>query len=230
LVKSFTMPQRKFVAIAAAFLLAAGRANSNAVALGVVSHAEHAHLGQVAASVGSTIYDGDDVSSDLGGTLVVTARNVAFELAPQSSVTIRRQSTHDGEMLAELTAGRLVFSAAQNASFAVMANDASIRPSGNAPAVAYVRIINKRELHISARRGAVEFSYRGKSEVVREGKNFKVVLDPSDQELAAASESGQGQNPAKPRRTFLLVAISLALVISLPLLIHALESPDRPGG
>jgi hypothetical protein len=66
--------------------------------------------------------------------------------------------------------------------------------------------------------------------VVGEGKNFKVVLDPSDQELAAASESGQGQNPAKPRRTFLLVAISLALVISLPLLIHALESPDRPGG
>ena len=228
--KPFTMPRTKFVAITLSSLLTTGPANGNIVALGVVTHAEHAHLGLAAASVGSTIYDGDNVSTDLGGTLVVSARAVTLELAPKSSLTLRRRFPLAEDIAAELTAGRLLISAAQNASVAVIANDASIRPAANAPAIAYVQLINKKELRILVRRGAVEFTYQGESAVIPEGKTYRVLLDPSDKELVSSSDSRQSKTaPAKHRPKFLLLAIALSLAITLPLLIHAFESPDKPG-
>lgn len=227
--KPFTMAGSKFVAISVACLLTTSPANANVVALGVVTHAEHAHLGQAEASVGTTIYDGDNVSTDLGGTLVVSARAVTLELAPKSSLTLQRRFPLAGDVAAELTAGRLVFSAAQNASVAVIANDASIRPAANAPAVAYVQLINKRELRILVRRGAVEFTYQGESAVIPEGKAYRVLLDPSDKELVSSSDSRDSKTaPVKHRPKFLFLAIALSLAITLPLLIHAFESPDHP--
>jgi hypothetical protein len=225
------MARNKFVAVAAATLLAAAPVNGNAAALGVIAHAEHAQLGHAPASVGSTIYDGDNVSTGLDGTLLLSGRAVSLELSPQSSVTIRQQPHIDGGILAELAAGILVFSAAQNAIIAVTVNGASIRPAGNGSVIAYVRIASKRELLIAARRGTVEFSYRGESETIQEGQTCRLLLDPSEREVAAATESDQDKKRlTKRHRAFLLRAIEVAVpVILIPVIIPLLESPDRPG-
>ena len=64
-------------------------------------------------------------------------------------------------------------------------------------------------------------------------ENYRAVLDPSEKEVAAAA-AASGQTPNRPSRhppTFILVAISIAVAlgIAIPLIMHASESPDRPG-
>jgi hypothetical protein len=196
--------------------------------LGTVTHAERARLGEVEASVGSTIYDGDNLSTGIDGMLRITSRSVTLQLAAESTLTVRQGSRLDSDILAELASGILIFAAAPNASVAVAADDASIRPAGNAYIVTYVRIVNKRELRISTQRGAVEFSYRGESEVIPEGKTFRVLLDPSEKEVAAVSDSDQ--NAKKPIKLpkFILIAIGFTAGLTIPLIVRALESPNRP--
>jgi len=219
----FRLPLNKFAAIALAFLMA-GPSHGAVEPLGVVTHAEHAKMCTAAASVGSTVYDGDSVSTELGGTILVTAGAATMQLAPQSWVTMRQV---DSGVMAELVAGALVFSAGRDSRIAVLADDASIRPAGNEAAVAYVRIIGKKELRVCAQRGAVELSYHGESETIPEGQMVKVRLDPSEKEMAAAPAGSK--NPGKAHHTFLLIVIAVSLLITIPVVIHALESPERPG-
>ena len=216
----------KLAAIAVAILIAAPSPGI-VVPLGVITHAEHANLGTAAASVGSTIYDGDSVSTESGGTILVTAGTITLELAPQSFLTVRQV---DCGVMAQLGAGRLAFSARRNSVVAIMADGATIRPMGNGLVVTYVQIIGKKELLISARHGVVELFYHGESGRIAEGQTVRVQLDPSEREIAAASASDGSKSAAKTHHTFLLVVVvGLTLAITIPLAIHALESPDRPG-
>lgn len=226
----FRVCRSKLAATAVALLIAAP-SHGAVVPLGVVTHAEQAQLGQAGVSVGSTIYDGDTVSTGTDGSLRITTRTVTLELARQSSLTIRRHSGLDGDILAELVAGILILSTVRNASIALAANHASIRPATNASVVTCVRVVNQRELRIFTQRGSVELSYQGETEVIPEGKTYRVILDPSEKEIAAASESDNGKkSPAKPRRAFLLIAITVLIpAVLVPVIIHLLESPDRPG-
>src|SRR4029077_8524444 len=86
-----------------------------------------------------------------------------------------------------------------------------IQPAANAASVAHIRVVNPKELRIYAQRGALEFSYHGESELIPEGAAYRVLLDPSDKELAAFSDSGEaGKNAGKPHTKFLLLAIAIA--------------------
>jgi hypothetical protein len=147
-------------------------------------------------------------------------------------LVLGRAVDQDG-IVAELASGTLLFSATTTGSIVIAANEALVRPTANVATVAHVRMVNPRELRIYAQRGSLEFSYRGESETIPEGKTYRVFLDPSETELA-----GLGPNPAiKPpvthHPTFILVAIAAAVgagvAIAIPMMMHSDESPDRPG-
>ena len=187
-------------------------------------------MGEAAASAGSTIFDGDQLSTEAGGALRITGSSLRLQLDAQSILTLRRPADAEDGMEANLASGTLVFSAARNGIIRVVANEASIRPANNAATVAHIRVVNPKELRIYARRGALEFSYHGENEVIAEGAAYRVLLDPSEKELAAFSDSEEAKKkPAKPHTNFLLLAIAIAAGVAIPVLIHALESPDRPG-
>jgi hypothetical protein len=224
----FTTLWRKFVAVTASLLIT-GPLPGNVIALGTVTHAERAHVGAAAASVGSTIYEGDRLSTEVGGRLRLTGSAVTLQLGAQSSLTVRRSVDPGGNILADLASGTLVFSAAPSAGITVIADGVSVRPVGKASTIAHIGVVSTKELLILARRGSVELSYHGDSQVIPEGKRYRVLLDPSEKEIDAALGSDQDQSPpARPRRTFLLVAIVITAGITIPFVIHALESPDRP--
>jgi len=198
------------------------------VPLGMVTHAERAHLGEAAASAGSTVFDGDQFSTEAGGALRITGSSLRLQLDAQSMLTLRRPAEDGAE--ADLASGTLVFSMARNGSIKVVANEASIQPAANAATVAHVRVVNPKELRIHAQRGGLEFSYHGESEVIAEGSAYRVLLDPSEKELAAFSDSEEARKkPGKPHTKFLLLVIAIAAGVAIPVLMHALESPDRPG-
>ncbi|HXN52198.1 MAG TPA: hypothetical protein VN943_09690 [Candidatus Acidoferrum sp.] len=198
--------------------------------LGMVTHAERAHVGEATASAGSTIYDGDRLSTEAGGELRISSAALTLQLNAQTILTVRHPASPEGNTTAELASGTLVFSAAPTGNIVVVANDALIRPAATAPTVAHIRVVNRKEVRIYAQRGALEFSYHGESEVIPEGAAYRILLDPSETVAAVNSESEQVKKKS-PRRhpTFFLWAIGIAAGVTIPVLLHAFESPDQPG-
>jgi hypothetical protein len=211
-------------------LLVGGPSPAKVVPLGMVTHAERAHVGEAAASAGSTVFDGDQLSTEVGGALRITGPSLRLQLDAQSILTLRRPADTGDGVEADLASGTLVFSAARNGSITVVADDAMIRPAATAAALAHIRVVNLKELRIYAQRGALEFSYHGESEVIPEGAAYRVLLDPSEKELAAFSDSeGVKKKAGKPHTKFLLLAIAIAAGVAIPVLMPHFESPDSPG-
>jgi len=125
--------------------------------------------------------------------------------------------------------GTLVFSTTRAASLNVIAREASIRPVADTRTVAQIAVTGRKELRICAGRGALQFSYRGETEMIGEGEAFRVILDPMD-------EDPHKKVPVKARRnrrTFLLIAISAAAMGAAVGVYEShrhkkIESPDRP--
>jgi len=114
-----------------------------------------------------------------------------------------------------------------------------IRPGTDAPTVAQVTVIGPKQLVVRSTRGAVSVAVDDDVRVIPEGMAYRIVLDPTDAELAAADAAdqdpqgvGSGRRVGRPRRAgrnrFVWFAIGFsALVLGLALS-EALESPDRP--
>ena len=134
-----------------------------------------------------------------------------LHLESQSILTLWHPDTTEDSVEADLARGCIVFSAARNGSINVVANDASIRPAGNAATVAHVRVVNPKELRIYAPRGALEFSYHGESELIAEDEVYRVLLDPSEKEAAALESEPAGKTSPKLHGKFLLIAIGIAM-------------------
>jgi hypothetical protein len=214
----------------ATYLLAPGASPANAIPLGMIAHAERAHVGEAAASDGSTIYEGDRLSTESSGVMRINSSTLTLQLGGQANLVLRRLGNSEGKIRAELASGTLVFSVAPTGSFVVAANDALVRPAAKAPTVAHIRVVNRKELRIYAQRGTLEFSYHGETEAIPEGKTYRVLLDPSETEAVAALASEEDKKkPATHHPAFLFVAIAAAAGVAIPVLLHALESPDRPG-
>jgi hypothetical protein len=196
----------------------------------MVMHAERAHIGVADASAGSTIFESDRLSTEVGGVLRITIPTLALQLGGQSSVVLGRVPGPEGNFLAELAYGTLVFSAAPKGSMMVTVKEAVVRPVANAATVAQVWVVNGKELRIYAQRGALEFSYHGESQTIPQG-NYRVVLDPSEREVAELGSDPATKPSAKRHPTFILVAIVVAVAvgIAIPVIFHHFESPDRPG-
>ena len=215
-----------------ASLLAGGPAPADIRPLGVVTHAEHAHVGTAAVSAGSTIYEGDRLSTEIDGNLRIASAALTLQLDAQSTLVVQRPVGPEGRILAEVASGVLIFAAASTGKIVVVADDALIRPAANVPTIARIRVVNRRELRIYTQRGALEFSYHGENETIAEGTRCRVLLDPSEREVAVAvaTESEQDKKKLTKHHKFLLSAIVIGIVpgVVIPLLIYELESPDRP--
>ena len=198
----------------------------------MVTHAQRAHIGTAAVSEGSAIYEGDRLSTEAAGSLRIASRALTLQLDAQSTLVIQRPVGAEGGVVAEVGSGTLIFAAASTGRIAVVADDAFIRPAANVPTVARVHVVNSKELRVYAQRGSLQFSYHGESETIAEGARCRVLLDPSEREVAAAvaAESEHDKKrPAKPPKFLIVALIIIVPAMTIPLLIHDLESPDRPG-
>ena len=224
-----TIPQLQCIALAAAFFVAAAPSSANFPPLGTIVEAERAHVGAAVASAGSTVFDGDRLSTEDGGFLRIAGPALAMQLDAHSLVFLRNPPNAEHLLTVELSSGTVVLAAAATGNLAIRANDALIRPAASQATVAHIRVVTRRELRIYAQRGTLEFSYHGQSRTMAEGGSYRILLDPSESEVASDSEADPNNKKSGiGRPTFLLVAIGIAAAIAIPVLLHNLESPDRP--
>lgn len=229
-------PQR-LLAIAMTFFVAGAPGGGGASALGTVVQAEHASLGPDAAAQGTTIYDGDRLSTGDGGSLQLMVGEAMLSLAERSGVIVHGGASRAQEVLeAELVSGNVVLSTTAGSGGEIVASSAYIRPLAETRGVVQVRIVTANELIVLARRGAAEVSYRGESETIAEGKAYRVLLNPAERGAGGAGNAGDDQRPTPPKRKALILILLGAGAVAAALIIpHVMggsgpgvESPDRP--
>jgi hypothetical protein len=227
---------QRLLAIATAFSMTSIPGRGAPAALGVIVQADRASLGTLAATEGTTIFDGDRVSTGDGGSLRMVLGEAMLYLGEQSRVTVRNDgSTAEKHFEAELESGAVVLSTAAGRNGEIVASAARVRPAAEARGVVQVRLAAAHELIVYAQRGPAEICYRGECETIPEGKSYRVVLNAAD---AGPSGAPSAISSGKALKTFVLIAVGVGIAAGIAsMLSHGqsaqggqkgIESPDHP--
>jgi hypothetical protein len=199
--------------------------------LGTVVYADRAHMGAGAASVGSTVFGGDRLSTEQSGSVQVRAGAARFLLSSASSATFAQE---EGSPAATLTLGSATFSTANSKAFTLHVASAVIRPNTDDPTIGHVTVLNPKELVVKSTKGSLIIAVEDDVRVIPEGAAYRIVLDPSSdtprsQGPAGAGGKGYGGSPIKAAKSkFIWYAIGITAALTILAVHEALESPDRP--
>ncbi len=224
---------RAMFAAAVSVSLAVGPAmgSPTATALGTVLTAERAHVGDASAWVGTTVYAGDQLSTELQGSVQVRAGAARLLLLSASSATI---DDKEGTPSAKLLSGTATFSTGNAHAFTLYASTAAIRAQSDAPTIGQVTLLNAKELLVISKRGPLEVTVDGEKQTVEDGKAYHVYLDP---EMAqgpsgaggAQGPGGKGGGPRKAGKNyFMYVVVGVTAAATAIAVSEAYESPHRP--
>jgi hypothetical protein len=225
------MPSPRLLAAAIALSLLSVSTQANHNLPGIVTQADDANLGTGPVSEGANVYDGDRLSTDEDGALTFRGGTTMLYLARGSRMTVHSLPNNAEGTQAILTAGTLVFTANEAAAFQVSADTATIRPIADTKTVGQITLIDPKTLYVYARQGTLSFFYEDETEVVPEGKSYKVILDPPDD--TTASRGDPTPNPTTNQyhrhRGFLFILLGVGAAIgSIIKKFDDIESPDHP--
>ena len=204
-----------------------------ATVLGTVVTAERAHVGDGIASIGTTVFGGDRLSTEDQGSVQIRAGAARLLLLCASSAMV---TDSEGAPSAKLLIGTATFSTGNTHAFTLYASKAAIRAQSHAPTIGQVRLLNAKELLITSKRGPLSVTVDGETQVIEDAQAYYVYLDP---EMAAAQgpsgaggaqgPSGKGASPLKAGRSrFLIVVVGVTAIATYFAVSEALKSADRP--
>jgi len=200
-----------------------------ASSLGTIVYADRAHVGAARASVGSTIFIGDRLSTDQSGSVQVRAGAARLLLSGASIATF---SQDDVSPAATLTYGSAIFSTSNSKAFALHVGSAVIRPNTNQPTIGQVTVLTPKELIVKSTRGSLSIAVEDDVREIPEGVAYRVVLDLNASDLQGprgAGTKGYGGPPIKAAKSkFIWYVVGATALITVWALHEAFESPDRP--
>jgi hypothetical protein len=203
-----------------------------ATPLGTVIAADHARIGDAGADVGTTVYGGDVLSTESQGNVQIRAGAARLLLSSSSAAIV---NDAEGAPSAKLVKGTATFSTGNARAFTLYASKAVVRAQSDVPTIGQVTYVNDKELMVTARRGSLVVNVESDSQIIEEGKSYRVLLDPEAEAQGPAGTGGnqgpvsRGGGPLKAGKShFLIIAIAVTGVATGIALSEALESPSRP--
>jgi len=220
-------------AFLAACLLMTPVWGSSAGVLGTVVASDGASVGGSAAPVGTTIFAGDRLSTADKGIVQLRAGAARFQLSASSMATVGEAG---GMPQATLLRGTATFSTANARAFALNASTAVITPKSDEPTIGQVTVLGEKQLLVKCTRGALTITVGDDSRVIPEGSAYRIVLDPTANEVAQSQPPPQGAGGRGSRRApisaghsrFVWFATGAVVLVTAFAVHEALESPDRP--
>lgn len=226
-------------------ILLKAQSAQQAVALGLVAKTSNAQIGSAAASEGSSIYSGDELSTSEDGSLLVRIGALALELQKSTSVHIYRAPYG---AVVELDRGSVLYTTpggAQN--LVIVASDVRVMPALSSADFGRVTIDDPCNVTVYSQRGEANVQVGAENRTVEEGKAYRVraenrltyrkYLSPDadnyhdyhDHIPCAAAAIPQGHAPiAAGQSRFLLVTATLVGAGTGVGIYKALESPAQP--
>lgn len=214
------------IAMAVFFANVPGRAKPDA--LGIVVLADRASLDSIATSEGTTVFDGDRLSTSAGGRMRLRIGEALLDLTEDSSVVVHYNTARVArDFEAELISGTAVLSETPGSAAEIVARSARVRPAAETRGVVEVKLVGPRELIVCARLGPAQISYQGESATIAGGKSYRVLLKPSED---GAGGDPSGREPAKRGKALVLIAVGVAAATAIIVWreTRGTESPDRP--
>jgi hypothetical protein len=199
--------------------------------LGTVVSADRAYVGSAAASVGTTLYGGDHLSTDQLGNVQLRAGSARLHLSPSTMVVLTEESGAPG---AVLSAGTATFSTANSKAFSLHAAAATIRPQTDMPTIAQVTIVSSKEFIVRSTRGPLSVTVEDETQIIPEGNSYRVMLDPpATAEPQGPQGTGTGtykfRAPRMAGRSHFIIVMLAAVAVATGIAVsESLESPDRP--
>jgi hypothetical protein len=218
--------------------------NTTAAPLGLVVRAQKAHIGEPALTEGSTIYSGDYVSTEDGGSVLIRIGGLSLELQSASSAHVYR--TPYGAV-AELNHGTAFYTTpGGHENLVIVASDVRVTPVLSSADIGRVTIDNPCNVTVASQRGQADVRVGSESHGVEEGKAYRVhaeneisyhqwVSPDSDKyhdyhsHKPCAPVMAKGHSPIFPGQSrFMLVAGIVGGGLTVWGVAEALESPSRP--
>src|SRR5690348_5863861 len=158
--------QRLLATVMAVFVTSVpGRAKPDA--LGIVVQADHASLDAQAVFEGTTVFDGDRLSTGAGGMLRLGIGEAMLDLKADSSVVVHSNTGNPTKALElELLSGIVVLSEPAESRAEIVASSARVQPAVETRGVVQTEMVGPRELIVCARRGPTEIYFQGESATV----------------------------------------------------------------
>jgi hypothetical protein len=214
-------------------------------ALGIVTKASAAHIGNAAAADGATVYSGDYLSTEDNGALQVRVGSLSLELQGNSAAHIYRAPYG---AVVELNRGTALYTTpGGHENLVIVASDVRVTPVLSMADFGRVSIDDPCKVTVSSERGQVDVHVGSESKLVEQGKAFRVAaedsisyrdyLSPDDNDYhnhhehkpCAAYETVKGHAPIAPGQSrFLYVAVGTVALIGALTIPKAFESPNRP--
>jgi len=183
--------------------------------LGVVMQSQKALLGNVYLADGTSLYDGDTISTQGKGSLRVRLGLSQLFLGENSSVTLRRSGNG---ISAVLSSGSARFSNAAGTPLEFKVLDAVIRGKQES-AAGQVAVIDADRFQVGSTSGTLTVDVNGDVRPVEEGTAYEATLSPADPQMP---------QPTGRRRSILLwIVIGLVAAGTIIAIHHATMSPHK---
>jgi hypothetical protein len=218
---------RRLVQLFATIVVVAGLAVIPAVAgpvapMGVVTGSQGAaNVGRVAALDGTSIYDGDILTTGVNGALRIRIGDGQLLLAGNTAVTIHKT---EAGVTATLTAGTVRFAIVPGSSFDVRTlNVVDVNTKDGKPANGTLSIVSPTSFQVGSSKGDLNVSVNGIDSTVAESKTYQVNLDDDAQ---SGGSGGSPHGAGKSKGLWLIIgAIAAGTAVGL---IFAFQSPSKP--
>jgi hypothetical protein len=158
--------------------------------LGLVTQAENAHIGSAKVSIGTTIFPGDTIATEAGGTLRLNFGSSQLYLLSASSATLS-QNVNTAMVHAVVGHGTVGFSSTGTDHIELEIPQGILRAANSQPAYGQVTIVGPLEVIISTYRGTLSLDHDGEVRDIPAGRSYRVTM-----ELEPAAAAAEPQAPA----------------------------------
>jgi len=164
--------------------------------LGVVMLGNRANVGLAAAASGTSVYNGDTLTTDASGTLRVRFGGAQIMLGPSTTVDLHEQ---DGMVDVILRQGNVRFAGMPGSPIEVHVLQALVRTNPNAAATGQVAVVNSREFQVASEKGDFDCNVNGEDHVISapHAYDLKINAMPLLGAGAPASAAGGFTPPAR---------------------------------
>ncbi len=195
-------------------------AGARSAPIGSIVQATH-DKGAVDTSLeGTTIFDGDNLTTGSTNTLMARLSGPQMYLGSNSGVVLRGIANG---FSATLTSGMMAASAGKGQTFQLVADGLTVEPLNAVPTVARMTLLSATALELTAEKGTLKVSMGDETDTVEEGKSYRFEI-----ETEPALAEPQGPPIAAGRNRFKKVLIIILAATTAIIVWRATVSPSAP--
>jgi hypothetical protein len=162
--------------------------------VGHVVQAVSAEVDQSKLEVGTTLYNGDTITTAPDGNMLASVRSSQIAMAPSSQDALE-ECTDQLHVLVYYGTTNFTAAAADHVEFII--SQGIVKPLDGQSASGRIEVVSEREAVVSATHGGLVIDDDGKRTTINEGQTYRITLGGDPHDYAPAPGCGAGYDNAK---------------------------------